>query len=65
MTAKTDQTEGIKCVQNLELALEKKKRKKDHPYLTVKVIRKDSEEMDVEQCVEIQPTDEATVTAKW
>lgn len=25
MTAKTDQTEGIKCVQNLDLALEKKK----------------------------------------
>lgn len=29
-----------------------------HPYLS-------SEEMEVEQCVEIQATDEATVTAKW
>lgn len=35
-----------------------------HPYLTVTLIRKDSEEMEVEQCVEIQPRDEATVTAK-
>lgn len=35
-----------------------------HPYLTVKLIRKDSEEIEVGQCVEIQATDEATVTAK-
>lgn len=61
MTVRTDQTEGIKSGQNLDLALQKKMY---HPYLTVKLIRKDSEEMEVKQCVEIQATDEATVTAK-
>lgn len=56
-TINTDQLENSECGQNPDQAWENIY----HCYLTV---RQRSEEMELEQSVEIFPTDEAKVTAK-